>query len=90
MEEKKTFFNNIKDFFKKFGKKIVSILLFILGGVATALGIKKKLDKKQISKNEETIIKNENIKEKAKEVQKDAEEVIKKNEEIIEKYSKKN
>lgn len=89
MEEKKTFLNKVKDFFKKFWRVVVSIAGFILGGVITALGIKSRLDKKQIKKNEEIISRNEELIDKAKETNQSTEEVIKKNEEIIKKYTKK-
>ncbi len=79
----------IKEFFKRNGSKIWKGFLFVLGGIATVLGLKGLIDKKQVEKNEKTSEEADVEVEKADKVIKDAKEVVKDNEKIIKKYSKK-
>ena len=96
MEEKKNLrvkmknlWMKIKEFFKRNGSKIWKGFLFVLGGIATVLGLKGLIDKKQVEKNEKTSEEADVEVEKADKVIKDAKEVVKDNEKIIKKYSKK-
>lgn len=85
----KNLFVKIKEFFKRNGSKIWKGFLFVLGGIATVLGLKGLIDKKQVEKNEKTSEEADTEVEKADKIIKDAKEVVKDNEKIIKKYSKK-